>query len=80
MNKHGERVYELICMYDDDLCLCMADPNSFLEILQSEPHNFKLKGSGPMIFHLGCGFERDEHGVLCMNPIKFIKKNNSPSL
>ena len=27
-----------------------------------------------MNFHLGCGFERDEHGVLCMNPIKFIEK------
>eukprot|EP00536_Pseudo-nitzschia_multiseries_P005793 jgi/Psemu1/13605/gm1.13605_g len=52
----------------------MANPSSFLDILQAEPYNFKLKGSGPMIFHLGCGFERCEHRVLCMNPIKLIAK------
>ena len=43
-------------------------------VMQSHPYNFKLKGSGPISFHLGCGFERDPNGVLTMNPIKYIEK------
>ena len=36
-------------------------------------------GSGPMSFHLGCGFERDRDttGTLCMNPRKYIDKNTN---
>ena len=67
-------LYEYCATYVDDLALCLHDPESFLKILQSEPYNFKLKGSGKMAFHLGCGFERDKHGVLCMDPIKYIDK------
>ena len=33
--------------------------------LESAPYNFKLKGSGPLSFHLGCGFSRDSSGTLC---------------
>jgi hypothetical protein len=36
--------------------------------------NFKLKGSGEVNFHLGCGFERDSDGVLCMNPGRYVDK------
>ena len=60
--------------YVDDLCLILRDPESLLNQLQSHPYNFKLKGSGPMSFHLGCGFERDKFGILSMNPIKYIEK------
>ena len=66
--------YEFVACYVDDLCIVMKDPESFLTILQSKPYNFKLKGSGPLNFHLGCGFERDPNGVLTMNPKKYIEK------
>jgi hypothetical protein len=56
------------------LALSVLDPEGFLKILQADPYNFKLKGSGPLSFHLGCGFERDSEGVLCMNPKRYIEK------
>jgi hypothetical protein len=31
-------------------------------------------GSGPITFHLGCDFYCDEHGMLCMEPKKYIEK------
>ena len=70
-------LYEYVATYVDDLCLVMKEPEKFLTILQSEPYNFKLKGSGPVSFHLGCGFERDEQtGILAMTPQKYIEKMN----
>ena len=55
----------------------MKEPEIFLKTLQSAPYNFKLKGSGPVSFHLGCGFERNEHtGILAMTPQKYIEKMN----
>jgi len=34
----------------------------------------KLKGSGPINFHLGCDFLQDDHGVSCMAPTKYIER------
>ena len=70
-------LYEYVATYVDDLCLVMKEPEKFLKILQSEPYNFKLNGSGPVSFYLGCGFERDkETGILAMTPQKYIEKMN----
>ena len=52
----------------------MENPQEFLTELESAPYNFKLKGSGPLSFHLGCGFSRDSSGTLCMDPGKNIDK------
>ena len=73
LRRNGD-IYEYIATYVDDLCLVMKEPNAFLDVLKSPPYHFKLKGSGPMSFHLGCGFERDSHGTLCMDPSKYIDK------
>jgi hypothetical protein len=72
--RESDGIYEYVATYVDDLCFVVRDPEAFLLQLQSDPYNFKLKGSGPMSFHLGCGFERDEEGVLSMNPAKYIDK------
>ena len=73
--RENDGLYEYVATYVDDLCLVMKHPEQFLKQLQSEPYNFKLKGSGPMSFHLGCGFERDNNdGTLRMNPKKYIDK------
>jgi hypothetical protein len=37
-------------------------------------HNFKLKGTGPIAFLLGMDFTRDEYGMLCISPTKYIEK------
>ena len=67
-------IYQYVATCVDDLCLVMKDPEAFLKVLQSKPFEFKLKGSGPMKFHLGCGFHRDEEGILCMHPRKYVEK------
>ena len=65
--------YEMVAVYVDDLAIGMKDPKSFLTMLMDK-HKFKLKGSGPISFHLGCDFERDDDGVLCMSPKQYIDR------
>ena len=67
-------VYEYIATYANDLCICAKKPEELLEQLQGKPYEFDLKGSGALNFHLGCGFDRDEDGTLCMDPSKYIDK------
>lgn len=71
--SHNRSCYEMVAVYVDDLAIGMKDPEAFLKILQAK-YKFKLKGSGPITFHLGCDFERDQHGVLCMSPKQYIDR------
>ena len=64
--------YEYIATYVDDLAIIMKDLQAFIDQLEAVPYNFKLKGSGPLNFHLGCGFHCDSTGTLCMDPGKYI--------
>ena len=73
LRRNGS-VHEYIAVYVDDLALAMVDPQSLIDILTKEPYNFKLKGSGPITFHLGMDFERDPDGTLCLAPKKYIEK------
>ena len=64
--------YEFIATYVDDVAITMKNPQVFIDQLESASYNFKLKGSGPLNFHLGCGFHQDSTGTLCMDPGKYI--------
>ena len=66
--------YEYIAVYVDDLMIISKEPLKIAQILMDEPNNFKLKGAGPISFHLGCDFFRDSDGVLCCAPVKCIEK------
>ena len=57
----------------DDLAIAAKDPKSITDILMDK-HKFKLKGTGPISYHLGCDFFRDKNGVMCMAPNKYIEK------
>lgn len=72
--RKNEGLYEYVATYVDDLCLIMRDPESLIRQLEESPSNLKFKGSGPVKYHLGCGFERGADGTLEMNPVKFINK------
>src|SRR5688500_8707218 len=37
-------------------------------------YNFKIKEAGPLTFHLGADFFRDDEGTLCMAPCMYIKR------
>ena len=65
--------YEYIAVYVDDLLIASKDLKAIIDSLVNE-HKFKLKGTGAIEFHLGCDFFRDENGVLCYAPKKYIQK------
>ena len=69
----NDGLYEYIAVYVDDLLIAARDPKSIIDIL-SEKHKFKLKGVGPLTYHLGCDYFRDKDGTLCCGPKKYITK------
>jgi hypothetical protein len=72
MREAGDH-YEYIGTYVDDLCIVSKHPLRITNHLVDEC-KFKLKGTGPIEFHLGCDFGRDEEGNLYMRPMKFIER------
>ena len=65
--------YEYIASYVDDLLIASKDPKTIIETLENT-YNFKLKGSGPVEHHLGCNYNKDENGVLSMEPKDYVNK------
>ena len=66
--------YKYIVVYVDDLIVAMKDPESFFSALQTDPHNFKLKGVGPANYHLGGDLFRDDDGTLCFGSQTYSKR------
>jgi len=62
---------EHIAVCTDDAMIASRDPETIMLLLVKDPC-FKLKGTGPTKFHLGCDFYRDEEGALCYAPKKHI--------
>ena len=51
------------------------DPEAFIEALANNKiHPYKLKGSGPLNFHLGCAFKRDDNGTLYQDASKYAER------
>ena len=71
-SKDGSH-YEYIAVYVDDLAICMKDPKAFCDTLK-EKYKLKLKGVGPVNYHLGCGYTRDEDGTLVADARKYVEK------
>ena len=65
--------YEYIARYVDDMAIVSRDPKSITDELEKKYH-LKLKGSGPISYHLGCDFFRDDEGVLSMSPKRYIER------
>ena len=72
MRDKGDH-YEYIAAYVDDLLIVSRNCQAVIDMLTNDC-NFKLKGTGPINFHLGCDFFRDEDGNLCYAPKKYIEK------
>jgi hypothetical protein len=66
-------IYEYVAVYVDDLAIVMREPQQFVDTL-TEKYHFKLKGTGPIAFHLGMDIFRDKDGVLCIAPRKYIER------
>jgi hypothetical protein len=72
MRLNGD-LYEYVATYVDDLCLGMLDPKSFTDILQKK-NNFKLKGTGPIDFHLGQSFSQNDDGEMEISAKCYVDK------
>ena len=57
MQRNGE-VYEYIACYVD-LCIVAKDPKEITDLLLNK-YGYKLKGTGPISYHLGCDYFRDK--------------------
>ena len=68
-------LYEYVGLYVDDLVAVISDPEQFLKDLKNNSvHDFKLKGSKEVKFHLGCGFAHENTSTLCMDAGRDIDK------
>ena len=73
MDEGKDGLYEYIAVYVDDLTIAAKNPKEICDALTGK-YNYKLKGVGPLTYHLGCNFERDEDGTLRAGPRKYIDK------
>jgi hypothetical protein len=71
--RENDGIYEYIAVYVDDLAIVLKKPQEFVDTLATQ-FKFKLKGTGPISFHLGMDFKRDRDGTLCISPLKYIEK------
>jgi hypothetical protein len=71
--RNAGNVYEYIAVYVDDLAIVAKDPKNITDV-HTDKYKFKLKDSGPIKFHLGCDFYRDDQNTLCLQPKKYIAK------
>ena len=53
----GGTCYEYIAVYVDDLAIAAKDPQAFCHELKKR-YNLKLKGVGPLEYHLGCTYKK----------------------
>ena len=65
--------YEYIGVYVDDLIIISKECKAIIDALEG-PYKFKLKGTEPIKFYLGCNYYRDKDGVLCYEPRQYIEK------
>ena len=71
--RRNKDVYEYIAVYVDDLCIVAIEPKVIIDLLM-EKYKYRLKGSGPIEFHLGCDYFRDSDGILCYAPKRYVEK------
>jgi hypothetical protein len=72
MRRNGN-FYEYVATYVDDLCLGMLDLKSFTDTLHKK-YNFKLKGTGPIDFHLGQSFSWNDDGEMEISAKCYVDK------
>ena len=57
------------------LAIHMKDTQAFCDTLKDV---YKLKDIGPLSYHLGCGYTRDEDGTLVADPRNMLRRFLSP--
>ncbi len=65
--------YEYIVVFVDNLMIATKDPARFIKMLRTK-YNFKLKGNGPIDYHIGLNYSKDKdgNGTLLQRLKKFL--------
>ena len=71
--REKDGLYEYIAVYVDDLAIASKDAQAILNDL-TEKYKYKLKGVGPLSFHLGCSYGRDPDGTLYASSTRYVEK------
>ena len=66
-------LYEYIAVYVDNLCIATQDPKEIIKLLKSK-YKLKVKGDGPLTYHLGADYYQDADGTMISQPKKYIEK------
>ena len=66
-------IYEYVAIYVDDLLIAFDCASDFIHTLKRK-HNLKIKGEGPLKYHLGCDYHMDPDCTLVAQPQKYISK------
>ena len=69
----GGTCYEYIAVYVDDFAIAAKDPQAFCNKLKKK-YNLKLKGVGPLEYHLGCTYKKDPDGTLAVDTRRYVNK------
>ena len=71
--RKNRETYKYIASYIDDLCIVVKQPETTIKHLQ-DICKYKLKGTGPITYHLGCDYFLDNENNLCYDPRNYINK------
>ena len=63
--------YEYVAIYVDGLLIARTCASEFIHTLKRK-HNLKIKGDGPLKYHLGCDYHMDPDGTLVALAKKYI--------
>ena len=67
-------LYEYIAVYVDDWCIVAQDPKQIINTLKSK-YKLKVRGDGPLTYHLGADYYHDPDGTMASQPKKYIEKS-----
>ena len=65
--------YEYAAIYVDDILITCNCTSELIHTLKRK-HNLKIKGDGPLKYHLGCDYHLDPDGTLVALPKTYISK------
>ena len=65
--------YEYIFVFVDNLAIAMKNLQEFIDVLVNDC-GYKLKGVGPMEYHLGADIYRNSDGTICFGAKSFISR------
>ena len=72
MKQNGD-TWEYIAVYVDDLVIVAKDATVVIKDLQGK-YGYKIKGDGPMDYHLGATVSRNKDGTLIYSATCYIDK------